>query len=161
MKGRASGYVMAIGANTEIGKIAADVKEQQTKPPLLLRIEIFTLRITYGILILITLIFVITLARGNDLASVFFLGVALAVSAIPEGLPAAITVALAIGMRRMSKVQVIIRNLVAVEALGSCTYVASDKTGTLTVNEMTIQRLLLADGSQYNVTGEGLSLIHI
>ncbi|HCH70721.1 MAG TPA: haloacid dehalogenase [Colwellia sp.] len=158
MKGRASGYVMSIGANTEIGKIAADVKEQQTKPPLLLRIEIFTLRITYGILILITLIFVITLARGNDLASVFFLGVALAVSAIPEGLPAAITVALAIGMRRMSKVQVIIRNLVAVEALGSCTYVASDKTGTLTVNEMTIQLLLLADGSQYNVTGEGLDL---
>ncbi|MDX2368997.1 MAG: HAD-IC family P-type ATPase, partial [Colwellia sp.] len=158
MKGRASGYVMAIGANTEIGKIASDVKEQQTKPPLLLRIEIFTLRITYGILILISLIFVITLVRGDDLASVFLLGVALAVSAIPEGLPAAITVALAIGMRRMSKVQVIIRNLVAVEALGSCTYIASDKTGTLTVNEMTIQRFLLADGSQYNVTGEGVDL---
>ena len=139
MRGRGFGHVIATGKDTEIGKIAADVRQQQTKPPLLLRIETFTLRITYGILLLITLIFVITLIRGDNLGSVFLLAVALAVSAIPEGLPAAITVALAIGMRRMARVKVIIRNLLAVEALGSCTYIASDKTGTLTVNEMTIQ----------------------
>jgi len=158
MRGRANGHVLATGSDTEIGKIAADVKEQQSKPPLLLRIERFTLRITYGILILIALIFLITVLRGEELGSVFLLGVALAVSAIPEGLPAAITVALAIGMRRMAKVRVIIRKLLAVEALGSCTYIASDKTGTLTVNEMTVQHIWLSNNSQYRVSGEGLDL---
>jgi Ca2+-transporting ATPase len=158
MSGRGCGHVSATGAYTEIGQIAADVETKQSKPPLLLRIEDFTLRITYGILILIALIFAITLLRGDELGTVFLLGVALAVSAIPEGLPAAITVALAIGMRRMAKVQVIIRNLLAVEALGSCTYIASDKTGTLTVNEMTIQHIWLSDGSDYYVSGEGLDL---
>jgi magnesium-transporting ATPase (P-type) len=158
MSGRGVGYVTATGVNTEIGQIAADVENTQSKPPLLLRIERFTLRITYGILILISLIFIITVLRGDDLGTVFLLGVALAVSAIPEGLPAAITVALAIGMRRMAKVQVIIRNLLAVEALGSCTYIASDKTGTLTVNEMTIQQIWLNGGDHYQVSGEGLDL---
>lgn len=158
VKGRGYGYVTHTGAETEIGKIAADVKEQPTKPPLLIRIEKFTLRITYGIAILILLLFFITLMQGKDLGSVFLLSVALAVSAIPEGLPAAITVALAIGMRRMAKVKVIIRKLVAVEALGSCTYIASDKTGTLTVNEMTIVDIALASGKYYQVTGEGLDL---
>ena len=158
MSGRGFGYVNATGANTEIGQIAADVENTQSKPPLLLRIERFTLRITYGILILISLIFIITVMRGDDLGTVFLLGVALAVSAIPEGLPAAITVALAIGMRRMAKVQVIIRNLLSVEALGSCTYIASDKTGTLTVNEMTIQQIWINGGDHYQVSGEGLDL---
>jgi len=158
MSGRGCGHVSAVGSYTEIGQIAADVETTQSKPPLLLRIEDFTLRITYGILILISLIFIITVMRGDDLGKVFLLGVALAVSAIPEGLPAAITVALAIGMRRMAKVQVIIRNLLAVEALGSCTYIASDKTGTLTVNEMTIQHIWLNDGSDFHVSGEGLDL---
>jgi magnesium-transporting ATPase (P-type) len=158
MSGRASGQVIATGGNTEIGKIAADVKQQQTKPPLLKRVELFTRRITYSIIILITMIFIITLLRGDDLATVFLLAVALAVSAIPEGLPAAITIALAIGMRRMAKVKVIIRNLLAVEALGSCTYIASDKTGTLTVNEMTIDTISLAKGGDYQITGQGVDL---
>ncbi|WDE09400.1 cation-translocating P-type ATPase [Thalassomonas haliotis] len=157
MRGRGLGHVIATGEDTEIGKIASDVGQGQTKPPLLLRIETFTLRITYGILILIALIFMITLIRGDDLGSVFLLAVALAVSAIPEGLPAAITVALAIGMRRMAKVKVIIRNLLAVEALGSCTYIASDKTGTLTVNEMTIKDIYLSGGGFYRVSGQGLN----
>ena len=158
IRGRGMGEVLATGINTEIGRIAEDVEVDQVKPPLMLRIETFTLRITYSILILISLIFIITVVRGEDLGSVFLLGVALAVSAIPEGLPAAITVALAIGMRRMAKQQVIIRQLVAVEGLGSCTYIASDKTGTLTVNEMTIQRILLADDSEYDISGEGMDL---
>ncbi|WDD96585.1 cation-translocating P-type ATPase [Thalassomonas actiniarum] len=157
MRGRGLGHVIATGENTEIGKIASDVGHEQTKPPLLLRIETFTLRITYGILLLIALIFIITLIRGDNLGSVFLLAVALAVSAIPEGLPAAITVALAIGMRRMARVKVIIRNLLAVEALGSCTYIASDKTGTLTVNEMTIKNICLTDNSRYQVSGQGLN----
>ena len=158
LSGRGMGEVTATGIDSEIGRIAKDVEEEQVKPPLMLRIETFTLRITYSILLLISLIFIITVIRGEDLGSVFLLGIALAVSAIPEGLPAAITVALAIGMRRMAKQQVIIRQLLAVEGLGSCTYIASDKTGTLTVNEMTIQRILLPDNSDYSVSGEGLDL---
>jgi magnesium-transporting ATPase (P-type) len=159
LRGRGEGQVIATGSNTEIGKIARDVGVgDEVKPPLLVRIERFTQRITYGILILISLIFIITVVRGDDLATVFLLAVALAVSAIPEGLPAAITVALAIGMRRMARKGVIIRRLLAVESLGSCTYIASDKTGTLTVNEMTIQRILLPNGNQYEVSGEGIDL---
>ena len=155
--GRGSGEVIATGAATEIGRIAEEVvSSEHIRPPLLQRIEGFTLRITWGVLILIALIFVITLLRGDDLVMVFFLGVALAVSAIPEGLPAAITVALAVGMQRMARRSVIIRRLLAVEALGSCTYIASDKTGTLTVNEMTVGRLLLPDGRDYKVSGEGM-----
>lgn len=159
MYGRGEGTVIATGATTEIGQIALDVgAEELAKPPLLQRIERFTLRITYGILLLVALIFVITMLRGEHFGTVFLLGVALAVSAIPEGLPAAITVALAIGMRRMANNGVIIRKLLAVESLGSCTLIASDKTGTLTVNEMTIQRLVLPDGSSFVVSGEGMDL---
>ena len=159
MRGRGEGEVTATGAVTEIGRIAADVGGvDEVKPPLLQRIQRFTLLITYGILILVALIFLITVIRGDDLATVFLLGVALAVSAIPEGLPAAMTVALAIGMRRMAKKNVIIRRLLAVESLGSCTYIASDKTGTLTVNEMTIQQIVLPDGTGFEVSGEGLDL---
>ena len=159
LRGRGEGIVIATGANTQIGKIASDVgREGDVKPPLLVRIEQFTRKITYGILILISLIFLITVLRGDDLTTVFLLGVALAVSAIPEGLPAAITVALAIGMRRMARGGVIIRRLLAVESLGSCTYIASDKTGTLTVNEMTIQRIILPNGNEYEVSGEGMDL---
>lgn len=157
--GRCEGVVTQTGINTEIGHIAHDVTgTEETKPPLLLRLERFTLNVTYAVLALISLLFIITLVRGDDLSQVFLMGVALAVSAIPEGLPAAITVALAIGMRRMAKKGVIVRKLVAVESLGSCTYIASDKTGTLTVNEMTIREIALPDGTQYSVTGEGLDL---
>jgi Ca2+-transporting ATPase len=95
--------------------------------------------------------------RGASLVEMFMLAVALAVAAIPEGLPVALTVALAIGMRRMAKKGVIVRELVAVEALGSCTHIASDKTGTLTVNELTITRVAPASGGDYAVTGSGLS----
>jgi magnesium-transporting ATPase (P-type) len=159
LRGRGEGQVIATGSDTEIGKIAQDVgADDEVKPPLLVRIERFTQKITYGILILVSLIFIITVLRGDDLATVFLLGVALAVSAIPEGLPAAITIALAIGMRRMAHRGVIIRRLLAVESLGSCTYIASDKTGTLTVNEMTIQRILLQNGNEYEISGEGMDL---
>jgi len=158
MHGRGEGEVFATGEQTEIGKIAADVEIDEVKPPLLLRIERFTLFITYAILGLITFIFLVTLIQGGDLSAMFLLGVAMAVSAIPEGLPAAITIALAIGMRRMARANVIIRKLLAVEALGSCTYIASDKTGTLTVNEMTIRRIKLPDGASFAVSGEGMDL---
>ena len=159
LRGRGRGEVVATGMHTQIGQIARDViGDGQTMPPLMQRIKGFTRRISWSIAVLISLIFVITMVRGDDLATVFLLGVALAVSAIPEGLPVAITVALAIGMKRMARVGVIIRNLVAVETLGSCTYIASDKTGTLTVNELTIRSLVLASGGRYSVSGEGLDM---
>ncbi|MGS0676313.1 cation-translocating P-type ATPase [Shewanella sp. 125m-1] len=158
--GRAEGEVIATGANTQIGQIAHLVHQGgSTKPPLMQRIDLFTLRIAIAIIIIIALIFGLTLLRGAPLSDVFLLGVALAVSAIPEGLPAAITVALAIGMKRMAKANVIVRKLVAVEALGSCTFIASDKTGTLTVNEMTIGQIWLTNEQVYLVSGEGLSPI--
>jgi calcium-translocating P-type ATPase len=155
-KGRGLIQITATGLDTEIGKIASVVsRERQVKPPLLQRIEKFTLKVTIATLLIIGLIFLVSLIRGDALSQVFFLGVALAVSAIPEGLPAAITVALAIGMRRMSKVNVIVRSLMAVESLGSCTYIASDKTGTLTVNDMTVQKILLPSWQSFSVSGEG------
>ncbi|WP_394147422.1 cation-translocating P-type ATPase [Shewanella atlantica] len=163
--GRAEGEVSATGVNTQIGQIAKLVHQgADTKPPLMQRIDQFTLRIAIAIMIIIALIFSLTLIRGADLSDVFLLGVALAVSAIPEGLPAAITVALAIGMKRMAKANVIVRKLVAVESLGSCTFIASDKTGTLTVNEMTIGQIWLANEHKYHVSGEGLApngLVHL
>lgn len=162
--GRAEGEVIATGRKTQIGQIADLVhKDGEAKPPLMQRIERFTMIIAIATLVIIALIFALTLLRGADLSQVFLLGVALAVSAIPEGLPTAITIALAIGMKRMSKANVIVRKLVAVESLGSCTYIASDKTGTLTVNEMTISQLWLTNGDKYHVAGTGLAstgLIH-
>ena len=98
---------------------------------------------------------VIALARGMSLIEVFFLAIALAVSAIPEGLPVAMTVALSIATARMAKRRVIVRRLTAVEALGSCTCIASDKTGTLTLNRQTVRRLILPSGACLEVTGEG------
>ena len=157
--GRAKGKAIATGVHSQIGQIAEQVSSgEKIKPPLLQRIERFTLRVSYSILVIIALLFVLALLRGADLANVFLLSVALAVSAIPEGLPAAITIALAIGMRRMARVNVIVRKLVAVESLGSCTYIASDKTGTLTVNEMTVKKIVLAGGEVYDVSGEGMDM---
>jgi len=158
-RGRGRGEVIATGRHSQVGKIASEVSERQhIKPPLLQRIERFTLRVSWSVLVVIAILFMITVLRGEELATVFLLGVALAVSAIPEGLPAAITVALAIGMRRMAKVNVIVRKLIAVESLGSCTYIASDKTGTLTVNELTVKKILLPNGHSYSVSGEGLDI---
>jgi len=98
----------------------------------------------------------VALSRGMPLSEIFLLAVALAVSAIPEGLPVALTVALAIGMRRMAKRNVIVRKLMAVESLGSCTYIATDKTGTLTVNQLTARRIIVPGSIPWEVTGESL-----
>jgi potassium/sodium efflux P-type ATPase len=95
------------------------------------------------------------LLRGMEPVQVFFMAVALAVSAIPEGLPVAITVALSIGMSRMAARKVIVRKLTAAEGLGSCTYIASDKTGTLTVNKLTVQRVFIPGAGLFAVSGEG------
>jgi len=155
--GRGVGVVVSIGSKTEIGGIAEAVSQaEDTKPPLLIRLERFSKHVSYLVLAGAALLGVIALMRGIDLVEVFFLAVALAVSAIPEGLPVAVTVALAIRVTRMSKRNVLTRRLAAVESLGSCTCIASDKTGTLTVNKQTIRRIWLPE-TELKVTGEGYS----
>ncbi len=154
-RGRGRGVVVGIGLDTEIGKLAEAIAAPPTKPPLLLRMERFTLWIALFVGSAALLMAAVALSRGTPLGEVFLMAVALAVSAIPEGLPVALTVALAIGMNRMAKRNVIVRRLVAVEALGSCTTIASDKTGTLTVNRLTVTRLQLPGTPTIEVHGPG------
>ncbi|HSG65619.1 MAG TPA: HAD-IC family P-type ATPase, partial [Gammaproteobacteria bacterium] len=155
--GRGHGVVVATAGTTALGRIAAEVLGRDTgKPPLLTRMERFTYRIAIAVDVAALVLGIVSLLRGMPLAEIFILAVALAVSAIPEGLPVALTIALAVGLQRMARRNVIVRRLVAVEALGSCTCIASDKTGTLTVNQLTVRRLQLPDQPVWEVTGEGL-----
>jgi magnesium-transporting ATPase (P-type) len=155
-KGRGVGMVVATGKETEMGQIAQTVSEASTaKTPLLQRMEEFTKRI--GIIVLggATALAIIVISYGTDPMDAMFMAIALTVAAIPEGLPVAMTVALSIASQRMAKRKVIVRKLAAVEGLGSCTYIVSDKTGTLTVNKQTVRLVALPDETRYNVAGEG------
>jgi magnesium-transporting ATPase (P-type) len=156
VSGKAEGIVTATGLLTEVGKIAKSVvATESVKPPLVIRMEMFSKRIGILVVAACTIMAVIAISQGMPSIDVFFIAVALAVSAIPEGLPVAITVALSIGVSRMAARNVIVRKLTAVEALGSCTCIASDKTGTLTVNAQTLHLVALPDGHSYTLTGEG------
>jgi len=156
MTGRATGVVIATGLATELGKIAQSVTQAETtKPPLVVRMEIFARQISLAVIGACILLGFVALWRGMPVVDVFFFAVALAVSAIPEGLPVAITVALSIATSRMAKRHVIVRKLTAVEGLGSCTFIASDKTGTLTVNRQTVRVVSLPGGERFRVDGEG------
>ncbi len=156
-RGRGRGLVVATGPRTVIGGLALDVMSATGgKPPLLVRLERFTRVVAVAVLVAAALVALAGLLRHYPAYDVFFFAVALAVSAIPEGLPVAVTVALAIATARMARRGVIVRQLAAVEGLGSCTYIASDKTGTLTCNELTARRLELPDGTRLEVTGEGV-----
>ncbi|MFZ4628966.1 MAG: cation-translocating P-type ATPase [Blastocatellia bacterium] len=156
MTGRATGVVVATGIGTELGKIAQSVTQAETtKPPLVLRMEVFARQISLAVVGACILLGFVALWRGMPVSDVFFFAVALAVSAIPEGLPVAITVALSIATNRMAKRHVIVRKLTAVEGLGSCTFIASDKTGTLTVNRQTVRVISLPGGERFRVDGEG------
>jgi P-type Ca2+ transporter type 2C len=156
-RGRTKGIVVATGTATHVGQLALDVGSATGgKPPLLERVERFTNVITVATLMIAALIGVFGASLGRYTASEMFLFVvALAVSAIPEGLPVAMTVALAIATTRMARRGVIVRRLTAVEGLGSCTMIATDKTGTLTVNELTVREVRLPNGKKFIVTGEG------
>ncbi len=153
--GGARGIVVATGDLTEIGRInqliaAADVLET----PLTGKIHKFSNILLYAIMGMAVMTFVIGSIRGQDLVEIFMASVALAVGAIPEGLPAAITITLAIGVFRMARRNAIIRKLPAVETLGSTMVICSDKTGTLTQNQMTVKELV-AGGLKYGVSGTG------
>ena len=154
--GRAWGIVVETGLNTEVGKIANIINDsKKTKPPLIIRMEAFTKKISILILVLCLLLAITAIAIGVSIRDAFFLAAALAVSAIPEGLPVALTVTLSVATTRMSKRKVVVRKLTAVEGLGSCTMIASDKTGTLTVNQQTAKLIHLPSGLNLEITGEG------
>ncbi len=154
--GRAWGVVVEIGLRTEVGKIADIVTSaQKIKPPLILRMEKFNKNISFVILFFCLFLAILTISQGTEPKDAFFLAVALAVSAIPEGLPVALTVALSVATSRMSKKNVIVKKLAAVEGLGSCTMISSDKTGTLTVNQQTARLIYFPSGQEVKISGQG------
>jgi P-type Ca2+ transporter type 2C len=154
--GRGLGVVVATGLRTEVGRISRSVTESESgKPPLLIRMERFAHQIAYVVVGACILLALIAAWQGMPWIQVFFLAVALAVSAIPEGLPVALTVALSVATSRMAKRNVIVRRLTAVESLGSCQVIASDKTGTLTVNQQTVTLVQDPGGQRFRVSGEG------
>ncbi|MBN2369182.1 MAG: cation-transporting P-type ATPase [Vicinamibacteria bacterium] len=155
--GQASGVVVATAGDTEIGRISELLSTAESlATPLTHKIEHFSKILLYVILALAAATFVVGVARGQSVVEMFMSAVALAVGAIPEGLPAAMTITLAIGINRMARRNAIIRKLPAVETLGSTTVICSDKTGTLTENQMTV-RAIYAGGLRYEVSGSGFA----
>ncbi|MBE9137092.1 cation-transporting P-type ATPase [Nodosilinea sp. LEGE 07088] len=155
--GQGRGLVVATAEATEVGKISRSMEQRVSlSTPLTRKFAKFSRILLYAILSLATLTFAIGLRQGESWDYMFEAAVALAVSAIPEGLPAVVTITLAIGVNRMAQRHAIIRKLPAVEALGSATVICSDKTGTLTENQMTVQ-VIYAGGQPYQVRGGGYS----
>ncbi|MHB8124253.1 MAG: calcium-transporting P-type ATPase, PMR1-type [Desulfitobacteriaceae bacterium] len=155
VNGKGAGVVIATGMTTEMGVIAEmiqDVQEEET--PLQKRLDQLGKWLVIISLAVCILVVIAGILRGEGFYKMFFAGVSLAVAAIPEGLPAIVTVALAIGVQRMVKRQAIIRKLPAVETLGCATVICSDKTGTLTQNEMTV-RQIYSDGRMIGISGYG------
>jgi len=153
--GRATAIVVDIGMSTEIGKIAGALDEiVAEKTPLQKSIERLSRYIIILVLSALAILVTVGIYRGMNWLDIFYLAIAAGVSAIPEGLPAVVTVVLAMGMQIMARRNAVIRKLVAVETLGSATVICSDKTGTLTLNQMMVQRIY-ADGQMMEVTGEG------
>ena len=153
--GQGTGVVIATGDATEVGRISQLISTaQELETPLTRKIAQFSRIMVYAILALAVVSSLLGIWRGQSIIDTLMAAIALAVAAIPEGLPAAVTVTLAIGVSRMARRRAIIRKLPAVETLGSTTVICSDKTGTLTQNQMTVQQIVSAPAS-YEVTGVG------
>jgi Ca2+-transporting ATPase len=154
--GTGQAVVVATAMNTELGRIAGLIEEAgaEERTPLEKKLESFGRVLVWAALGIVALLFVLGLLRGTKPLELFMTSVSLAVAAVPEGLPAVVTVSLALGVLRMSRRRALVRKLPAVETLGSTTVICTDKTGTLTVGEMTVRALYVA-GQTYEVTGEG------
>lgn len=153
--GKAKAVVVATGMASELGRIAGMLQRHEHEPtPLQRRLAELGRILIVICLAIVALIFVLQLSRGGELVEALLLAVSLAVAAVPEGLPAVVTVALALGLQRMVKRNALVRKLPSVETLGSVTVICSDKTGTLTRNEMTVVEIV-AGGTRYTVTGTG------
>ena len=154
--GRAHGIVTSVGINTQIGIIAQTINEtKEEKSPLTIRVEKFSKQITI-LIVFVSIIIAIMLANKHlPLEEILLSVIALGVSAMPEGLPLALTMALTIASNKMAKRKVVAKKLHSVESLGSCTVIASDKTGTLTVNEQTAKKIVLPNKKEYMISGTG------
>ena len=153
--GKGTCVIVTTGMHTELGKIAGLIQEAgKEETPLQRKLEVFGKKLVYLCLGIVTIVFLLELWRKDPLLEAFLISVSLAVAAIPEGLPAIVTIALALGVQRMVKRHVLIRKLPSVETLGCATVICSDKTGTLTQNEMTIRKIF-TNGKTIDVSGTG------
>jgi len=153
--GTGRAVVVTTGMATEVGKIAGLLETARAdETPLQRRLDRVARRLLWICAVIVTLVFTLGTVRGIAPFEMFLAAVSLAVAAIPEGLPAVVTIALALGVSRMVRRNALVRNLPAVETLGSAQVICTDKTGTLTVGQMTARRILTADGT-FAVTGEG------
>lgn len=154
--GRALAIVTKIGIQTEVGKIADKVANaKDEKSPLTIRMDKFSRQISLLIIVIAIIITILLFYKGVEGKEIFLSVIALSVSAMPEGLPLALTMALTITSNKMIKKNCLVKKLNSVESLGSCTYIASDKTGTLTVNEQTAKQIVLPNYKSFDVTGTG------
>lgn len=153
--GKGTCIVVSTGMQTELGKIAGLIQEAgKEETPLQRKLEVFGKKLVYLCLGIVAIVFLLEIWRKDPLLEAFLISVSLAVAAIPEGLPAIVTIALALGVQRMVKRHVLIRKLPSVETLGCTTVICSDKTGTLTQNEMTVKKIFV-NGKTIDVSGTG------
>ena len=150
VSGRAKAVVVKTGLSTELGKIAESLNEtNKSKTPLAIRVGKLSRQITIMIVVIAAVLATLLISKRVPYTEILITVIAFAVSAMPEGLPLALTMALTIASNRMAKKNVIVRKLSSAESLGSCTVIASDKTGTLTVNQQTAKKIVLPNGEEY------------